>query len=99
MYNNKALFVKSADIAGWSSPVARRAHNPKVGGSNPPPATIGKPYYLRIVRFFYVKVSLLSTTAKSTVDLTMYETVIKEADGKLVVAAAGWLCCGEYKWV
>src|SRR4051794_2988267 len=26
--------------AGWSSLVARRAHNPKVGGSNPPPATI-----------------------------------------------------------
>ena len=27
-------------IAGWSSLAARRAHNPKVGGSNPPPATI-----------------------------------------------------------
>src|SRR5699024_9096657 len=27
------------DIAGWSSPVARRAHNPKVVGSNPAPAT------------------------------------------------------------
>ena len=26
--------------AGWSSSVARRAHNPKVGGSNPPPAII-----------------------------------------------------------
>ena len=26
-------------IAGWSSPVARQAHNLKVGGSNPPPAT------------------------------------------------------------
>ncbi len=26
-------------IAGWSSLVARRAHNPKVGGSNPSPAT------------------------------------------------------------
>jgi hypothetical protein len=26
-------------IAGWSSPVARRAHNPKVAGSNPVPAT------------------------------------------------------------
>ena len=26
--------------AEWSSLVARRAHNPKVGGSNPPPATI-----------------------------------------------------------
>ncbi len=28
--------------AGWSSPVARRAHNPKVAGSNPAPATIQK---------------------------------------------------------
>src|ERR1035438_3247416 len=26
--------------AGWSSLVARRAHNPKVAGSNPAPATI-----------------------------------------------------------
>ncbi len=25
--------------AGWSSQVARQAHNLKVGGSNPPPAT------------------------------------------------------------
>ena len=28
-------------IAGWSSLVARWAHNPKVEGSNPSPATIG----------------------------------------------------------
>ena len=27
------------DGAGWSSLVARRAHNPKVVGSNPAPAT------------------------------------------------------------
>ena len=27
-------------IAGWSSLVARRAHNPKVVGSNPSPATM-----------------------------------------------------------
>ncbi len=26
--------------AGWSSPVARRAHNPKVEGSNPSPAIL-----------------------------------------------------------
>jgi hypothetical protein len=26
-------------IAGWSSLAARRAHNPKVVGSNPAPAT------------------------------------------------------------
>ena len=30
----------SASDAGWSSLVARRAHNPKVAGSNPAPATI-----------------------------------------------------------
>src|SRR5690348_15896874 len=30
----------SSDAAGRSSPVARQAHNLKVGGSNPPPATI-----------------------------------------------------------
>ena len=29
--------------AGWSSSVARRAHNPKVGGSNPPPAITNGP--------------------------------------------------------
>jgi very-short-patch-repair endonuclease len=30
-------------VAGWSSLVARRAHNPKVVGSNPAPATIFEP--------------------------------------------------------
>ena len=29
--------------AGWSSLVARRAHNPKVAGSNPAPATSERP--------------------------------------------------------
>ena len=28
-----------ANVAGWSSPVARQAHNLKVTGSNPVPAT------------------------------------------------------------
>ena len=32
-------FLKHYIIAGWSSTVARRAHNPKVAGSNPVPAT------------------------------------------------------------
>ena len=31
--------ILGALVAGWSSPVARRAHNPKVAGSNPAPAT------------------------------------------------------------
>ena len=30
---------KTSVVAGWSSLVARRAHNPKVVGSNPAPAT------------------------------------------------------------
>src|SRR3990172_8144836 len=34
-----ARMMKVTD-AGWSSQVARRAHNPKVAGSNPAPATI-----------------------------------------------------------
>ena len=29
-------------VAGWSSLVARRAHNPKVAGSNPAPAMDGR---------------------------------------------------------
>ena len=34
------VYNLSSNVAGWSSPVARRAHNPKVAGSNPAPATI-----------------------------------------------------------
>src|SRR3954454_8159012 len=30
-------------VAGWSSLVARRAHNPKVAGSNPVPAIVNGP--------------------------------------------------------
>ena len=38
MYNSLAP-IKVPYIAGWSNLVARRAHNPKVVGSNPAPAT------------------------------------------------------------
>ena len=38
-------------IAGWSSLVARRAHNPKVVGSNPAPATNTKHVKLAFVGF------------------------------------------------
>ena len=36
------------DGAGWSSPVARQAHNLKVVGSNPTPATNFIPVYKRL---------------------------------------------------
>ena len=38
--------------AGWSSPVARQAHNLKVTGSNPVPATNVKPAGSRLAGFF-----------------------------------------------
>jgi hypothetical protein len=43
-YQNDTLLLKWSHFevhidAGWSSLVARRAHNPKVVGSNPAPAT------------------------------------------------------------
>ena len=33
------FYLLYVQIAGWSSMVARRAHNPEVVGSNPTPAT------------------------------------------------------------
>jgi hypothetical protein len=38
----KYVSIQKVSSAGWSSLVARRAHNPKVVGSNPAPATIFK---------------------------------------------------------
>lgn len=35
----KLVYAAKSVDAGWSSLVARRAHNPKVVGSNPAPAT------------------------------------------------------------
>ena len=38
-YTVPPRIITAAHDAGWSSLVARRAHNPKVAGSNPAPAT------------------------------------------------------------
>jgi hypothetical protein len=45
--NNSKCKLNFHITAGWSSLVARRAHNPKVAGSNPAPATKSK--YIIIV--------------------------------------------------
>ena len=49
----ESLFLRHFNlyIAGWSSSVARRAHNPKVVGSNPTPATMH--ITLKLSVFFY----------------------------------------------
>ena len=46
--------------AGWSSLEARRAHNPKVTGSNPVPATID--YILRNMVYFSIQGNILVAT-------------------------------------
>ena len=48
LFHSRVLFFKLQVLgAGWSSPVARQAHNLKVVGSNPTPAT--KNTYISIV--------------------------------------------------
>ena len=42
--------------AGWSSPVARQAHNLKVVGSNPAPATNSKKAALKRAAFCCVRI-------------------------------------------
>ena len=39
IFSKKRTYHIQHNIAGWSSLEARRAHNPKVVGSNPAPAT------------------------------------------------------------
>ena len=63
----KATLFKNQYDAGWSSLVARWAHNPKVGGSNPPPATnkirgleiISKLLFFCLLTYFYKPLILL----------------------------------------
>src|SRR5690606_28333732 len=52
-------------IAGWSSLVARQAHNLKVVGSNPAPATpLKAPESLRFRGFFFVGLGRLGAPEK-----------------------------------
>ena len=47
------LKIEFKNTAGWSSLVARQAHNLKVGGSNPSPATKIQKLYFKF-RFFAI---------------------------------------------
>jgi hypothetical protein len=54
-------------VAGWSSLVARRAHNPKVVGSNPAPATILRGPTSKIVGLFFGTNLVLSYSVNTLV--------------------------------
>ena len=45
---DRPLCIRYDEFAGWSSLVARRAHNPEVAGSNPAPATSNHICFLRL---------------------------------------------------
>jgi hypothetical protein len=57
------LKSKKVNIAGWSSLVARRAHNPKVVGSNPAPATTKQVEFFKFNLFFCVHIKVGSAAA------------------------------------
>src|SRR5579864_99761 len=67
--------------AGWSSLVARWAHNPKVGGSNPPPATKFFSYFgaasrgrsFLFVRELYVLASLDCGNSRRGIRVPMFQ--------------------------
>src|SRR5579863_6328759 len=62
---NPGRSIRVLPIAGWSSPVARRAHNPKVDGSNPSPATKSQVRSLmRTDLFFRVALPRLALSEK-----------------------------------
>ena len=44
------ILLNSTIVARWSSLVARRAHNPKAGGSNPPLATKSNNLYISFLK-------------------------------------------------
>ena len=58
----RLLNRRSAPAAGWSSLAARRAHNPKVAGSNPAPATSSR-WRKRLLGAFFVSGDRAGRTA------------------------------------
>ena len=81
------LVRASVYIAGWSSLVARRAHNPKVVGSNPAPATIrissppSAGFLLAIIRGWESRFGQLSQQGRQIV--FMHKIVSPQENGPL----------------
>jgi hypothetical protein len=64
---------QKVNIAGWSSLVARRAHNPKVVGSNPAPATTKQIEFLKFNLLFCV-CDFLGENSQSRAKLNIFQT-------------------------
>ena len=82
-------------IPGWSSPVARWAHNPKVAGSNPAPGTaqnekpvLGLVFHLSLgydigMRWYFV--GLISTLVLSLIGLLLIVFTTSPASAPLIL--------------
>ena len=67
-------------IAGWSSPVARQAHNLKVIGSNPIPATRQEPVNAMLAGFFRRQMPVLASTGQLTDRVTITLRTLWQTD-------------------
>lgn len=72
--------LRYADDAGWSSKVARRAHNPEVAGSNPAPAS--KPVVQSPEMLPPVQQDVLSALVNMKVPFGQAEEAVREAAHK-----------------
>ncbi len=80
-------------IAGWSSLVARWAHNPKVTGSNPVPATILiADLRLRNADLFYNPKSKIPNRHGDVAQLAEHLICIQEVAGSTPVISTNFIC-------
>ena len=68
--------------AGWSSLVARRAHNPKVVGSNPAPATIYQKRVSNTLKLSFIYVNIVGQVCNKV-------SVLRMTDGAIILG--NWL--------
>jgi hypothetical protein len=71
--------------AGWSSLVARRAHNPKVAGSNPAPATPERPCFAGP----FVVLRRLLKSRKNALDIVCLGLAITRGGETLMTTGVG----------
>ena len=86
------LRSKKVNIAGWSSLVARRAHNPKVVGSNPAPATTKQVEFSKFNLLFCVHIKVGCAAEVSMCLSCFYHTgfaleELEDFQGKTVIFA------------
>ena len=85
------------DSAGWSSLVARRAHNPEVVGSNPAPATKSPAQRLRPLSFFLFKITKWSLCWSSNgVPTCLQETVSRIITEMVSALQTSGDCCKHF---